>query len=191
MMPHVPSYISDRVRQRLPSGLPVVPGSTPVVAFGDVQKARVATLGLNPSKIEFLDNSGNELAGDQRRLETLASLGVSDLEHASDDLVVRCSTAATRISMPPVPMVQHVGEGAPRDRHVILLTGSACHLDLVQWATDPTWGKLSCCASAGVPRVRPSVPTPAACAGTHQAAVADGKAIVRACVSGSTSISRR
>ncbi len=21
-------------------------------------------------------------------------------------------------------------------------TGTACHLDLVQWATDPTWGKL-------------------------------------------------
>ena len=58
-------------------------GSTPVVAFGDVRKAAVATLGWNPSKREFLDSRGNELVRTERRLETLASLGESDLATAS------------------------------------------------------------------------------------------------------------
>ena len=35
--------------------------STPVVAFGNARVARVATLGLNPSCIEFLNRAGQEL----------------------------------------------------------------------------------------------------------------------------------
>src|SRR5579871_2332551 len=70
----VPQYIADRIRQRPPAGIRVVPGSTPVVAFGDVRSASVATLGLNPSKNEFLDSQGHLLEGNLRRLETISSL---------------------------------------------------------------------------------------------------------------------
>jgi len=75
MLPNgMPEYISGRIQQRPPSGIRVVPGSTPVVAFGDVRQAKVATLGWNPSKLEFLDRSGRLLDGSERRLETATSL---------------------------------------------------------------------------------------------------------------------
>src|ERR1700675_1585 len=85
----IPEYIEARIRQRKPDGIPVVAGSTPVVAFGNVQKAEVATLGLNPSRLEFLDRDGNELTGEERRLETLSSLRESDLSSASPDAIRR------------------------------------------------------------------------------------------------------
>src|SRR5579862_2880502 len=70
----VPDYIAARIKQSPPAGARVVPGSTPVVAFGDVRHARIATLGWNPSKLEFLDATGRLLNGDTRRLETRTSL---------------------------------------------------------------------------------------------------------------------
>jgi hypothetical protein len=71
----VPAYVEARIRQRPLARVRVLPGSTPVVAFGDVRKATVATLGLNPSKYAFLDHRGDEREGGERRLETLKSLG--------------------------------------------------------------------------------------------------------------------
>jgi hypothetical protein len=79
LMPDVPAYIEERIRQPRPNVESTIKGSTPVVAFGDVRKSTVATLGLNPSKLEFLNRDGSERMGDQRRLETLASLEVNDL----------------------------------------------------------------------------------------------------------------
>ena len=48
-----PGYVEDRIRRPAPERCFVVPASTPVVAFGNPGVARVATLGLNPSRIEF------------------------------------------------------------------------------------------------------------------------------------------
>jgi hypothetical protein len=53
--------------------------STPVLPFGDFTRAEVATLGLNPSKNEFLVSAGELLVGPAARFETLASLGVKTL----------------------------------------------------------------------------------------------------------------
>jgi hypothetical protein len=41
----------------------VVPGSTPVIAFGDPLTATVATLGINPSWRKFLTDDGSLLCG--------------------------------------------------------------------------------------------------------------------------------
>ncbi len=74
----VPTYIAARVRRPIPEGCSVIPGSTPVVSLGKAATARVATLGLNPSKREFASEKGVWLVGDQRRLATYDSLGVDD-----------------------------------------------------------------------------------------------------------------
>ena len=139
----MPEYIESRIRQSPSEGLPVVPGSTPVVAFGEVRKATVATLGWNPSKVEFLDRNGNELKGAERRLETLSSLGESDLSLASPDAIRRvfegCNTYFQRC---PYRKWFDRLEKILHSLGVSYYSGTACHLDLVQWATDPTWGKL-------------------------------------------------
>ena len=143
MKTQIPSYIEQRVRQPAPADSGVVPGSTPVVSFGNAQTATVATLGLNPSRVEFLDRSAQELVGSSRRLATHRSLGTSDLTNAPLDVIGRviddCNGYFQRN-----PYRNWFGQLEPIVKAIgaSYYNGSACHLDLVQWATDPTWGNL-------------------------------------------------
>ena len=139
----VPEYIVTRIRRHPPEGLPVVPGSTPVVAFGDLRTANVATLGWNPSKLEFLDRDGNELTDAGQRLETLSSLGVSDLSSASPAAIRRVFEGCNEyFQLRPYRKWFGVLEKILNLLGVSYYDRTACHLDLVQWATDPTWRKL-------------------------------------------------
>lgn len=139
----LPDYLIERVGRPPPAGAYVVPGSTPVVAFGNARVATVATLGLNPSRVEFLDRAGNELPEPRRRLETLRSLGVASLAGALDATVARvvagCDSYFQRNPYwqwfrPLEELLAPLGAS--------YAAGTACHLDLVQWATDPVWGQL-------------------------------------------------
>ncbi len=139
----LPNYIDQRIRAAVPKDLMVVPDSTPVVSFGDARMARVATLGLNPSKVEFLNNNGYLLHDDQRRLETLQSLGVRDLASAAPSVIGAVYESCIQYFRRN-PYRRWFGqlERVLQRFNVSYYEGSACHLDLVQWATDPTWGKL-------------------------------------------------
>jgi hypothetical protein len=143
-MPLLPEYIEARIRRPAPSNSAVVPGSTPVVSFGDAQRATVATLGLNPSRVEFLDRNGHELTGDSRRLATHSSLGTTDLKIAPTSTIAKvledCNAYFQRN-----PYRRWFDQLSPvlKSCGVSYEEGSACHLDLVQWATDPTWAKLT------------------------------------------------
>lgn len=95
-MDAIPNYIARRLRMPAPAHCAMVPGSTPVIAFGDPRTARVATLGLNPSRREILDRHGRELDGPQRRLETLRSLGGDDLATAPDSVLEHAFSACCR-----------------------------------------------------------------------------------------------
>src|SRR5689334_1163799 len=64
----------DRLDRHRASQLRVIPWSSPVPSFGDLSRATVASLGLNPSNREFVDDDGRELEGDLRRFHTLRSL---------------------------------------------------------------------------------------------------------------------
>jgi hypothetical protein len=140
----IPSYVEARIRARPPSGACVVSGSTPVIAFGDYRKATVATLGLNPSLREFIDRDGRELAGGSRRLETLASVGSTDLAGAPIDAIRRVFDACIGyFQRNPYREWFDQLEAVLKPLGASFYAGSACHLDLVQWATDPTWGKLN------------------------------------------------
>jgi hypothetical protein len=140
----LPGYIEARIRRSPPEGCSVVPGSTPVVAFGNARTARFATLGLNPSRIEFCVN-GVELDGPDRRLATLRSLGVSSLQDAppekGETVLKECDRYFQRNPyrkwFDPLDEILRAVEATYYGKEA-----NACHLDLVQWATDPTWGGL-------------------------------------------------
>ena len=67
--------VIQRARARIPKGLNITPQTTPVVAFGRPQQARVATLGINPSDREFSRRDGSLLPPDHLiRLHLLFSL---------------------------------------------------------------------------------------------------------------------
>ncbi len=139
----VPTYIESRIRRRAPTNCQIVEGSTPVVAFGEFRVAEVATLGINPSRAEFLNLNGVELRDFDRRLATRSSLGVSDLTNATKSVVSRVLTdCESYFERNPYrkwfdqlnPILAQCGAS--------YYDGSACHLDLVQWATNPTWRHL-------------------------------------------------
>ena len=141
----LPVYLIDMVRRATPAAN-VVSGSTPVVAFGDPFVATVATLGINPSGREFVEK-GKLLDGPSRRLATLRSLGAENLASLTDEqvreVIEDCARYFDQDRNPygrwfnPLDKLLRASVGASYyDR-------SACHLDLVQWATDPIWGKVA------------------------------------------------
>ena len=136
------SYLAERVR-REPSSPSVVPGSTPVLAFGDPTTAKAATVGLNPSRIEFLDSKGHLLEGTSRRLATLASLGLTQISQATDEQVQEVlDGCADYFRRNPYRRWFDQLEPVLNAADASYYAGTACHLDLIQWATDPTWKAL-------------------------------------------------
>jgi hypothetical protein len=141
-MPPEP-YLVVRARCGAPEGCHVVVGSTPVLSFGDPGTSRVATVGLNPSRVEFLDSSGAELVGAARRLATLSSLAATDLPTLNGAQVAELVRSCHRyFDRNPYRRWFDQLELVIERLGASYYDGTACHLDLVQWATDPTWAKL-------------------------------------------------
>lgn len=137
---------------RPPSIVPVVHGSTPVPFFGDPGLARVATIGLNPSSIEFLDGRGRLLSGRLRRLATTDSLGSAEPGQLSELQVGRllqdCQEYFSR--NPYRRWFDQLDVLLRRAFNVSYYDGTAVHLDLSVWATDPPWGRLSAGAQSAL-----------------------------------------
>ena len=146
MVAPVPQVVAERIRRPVPAGLSVLPGSLPVVSFGDPNAATVATLSLNPSWLEFLSASGAWLLGSERRLASLVSLGVDDPRHLDDAQVAQIvaeSNAYFRGLNWYRGWFRWLESLLQESQAGSYLDGSACHLDLVQWATKPAQGELS------------------------------------------------
>ena len=120
-------------------------GGSPVLTFGSLSTARVATLGVNPSNREFVDLSGRELRGRRRRFHTLQSLGLDSWTEAdARHLRMILDTYHSYFSRNPYDAWFR------RLDFVIAGTGasyydpasSACHLDLVPYATGRKWSEL-------------------------------------------------
>jgi hypothetical protein len=141
-----PDLVSTlRQRIRISPSESSVSGSLPVLFFGDALCARVATIGLNPSKFEYVDRNGERLSGQDQRFADTVSLGALSREELSN------SQADRAIEV----MRSYYDDGKPvygsYFRHLKnFIAGmgasyggrNAVHLDLVQEATDPVWNRL-------------------------------------------------
>ena len=135
----------DRLDSPRIAGTDVIRWGSPVPSFGNLSTSTIATLGLNPSNREFVDDSGNELDGHRRRFHTLTSLGLGSWADAD-----------ARHLRQIVDSCQTYFSGNPYDRWFkrldqILLGASAsyysglcgaCHLDLIPYATSKKWTDL-------------------------------------------------
>ena len=123
-----------------------VTSSLPVLFFGDGLSAEIATIGLNPSRREYLDKDGRLLRGGEQRFATLESLGAPSRDVLTD------AQADDAIDV----MRDYYDDGKPvygqYFRHLSnFLAGagasygerSAVHLDLVQEATAKVWNELA------------------------------------------------
>ena len=138
----LPGFVAERFRRRAPDGVRIVEGSTPVVSFGDVREARIATLAINPSFNEF-PKDGRERDGKEQRLETLLSLRCECLSTAPNVAIRRafesCNSYFTRNPYGYFRRLETILQRVAAS----FSDGSACHLDLVQWATKPRWRDLA------------------------------------------------
>ncbi|WP_404459298.1 hypothetical protein [Sutcliffiella horikoshii] len=144
--------IKERLRAEPPKNCTIIHGSTPIIAFGRFRSAKVATVSLNPSWAEFEKVNGNY------RFHTLETLGVDRYSDITDNHVNQImdyceryferyyTTGTRRIKKNLLfykswfnPMEKMINDiyGAS------YLNGSACHLDISQWATEKTWRILS------------------------------------------------
>jgi hypothetical protein len=140
------SALVRRLGDELLADMSVIPWSCPVPSFGDIARAKVATIGLNPSNREFVDRFGKELDGTARRFETLTSLGLDHWSDASPDHVDRIWEACRNyFSRNPYDIWFRQLDD--------LIAGTnasyygefehACHLDLIPYATACKWTDLS------------------------------------------------
>ena len=136
----------ERLDSRHVADTSVIPWASPVPSFGD-PKSRLATLGLNPSPREFVDTFGNPIRrNSRRRLHTLESLGLATWAQAGERHV-RLIWDACRFYFSNNPYdrwfkhLDDVISGAGFSYYAPL--HNACHFDLVPFATENTWDKLS------------------------------------------------
>lgn len=117
----------------------------PVPYFGRLREAAVATLGINPSNREFVDVSGQELDGDDRRFPTLGSLRLRTWGDASSlDLNAILSACDQYFSGNPYNRwfgtLDVLARSAGASYYSV--ETPAAHLDLVPYATHVKWGAL-------------------------------------------------
>lgn len=128
------------------SGTDVIEWACPLPSFGDLSTSRVATLGLNPSNQEFEEKSGVELQGTSRRFPTLNSLGLQRWPEIDTQRLCLILESCRRyfLDNPYNKWFRPLNQ-------VVLGTNtsfydasrSACHLDLVPYATSHKWTELT------------------------------------------------
>lgn len=124
----------------------VISWGCPVPSFGDLSKAKIATLGLNPSNREFVDSKGTELDGGLRRFHTLRSLGLRRWTNAKAKHLRLINEACTRyFAHNPYDLwfksLDDIISGTKASFYA--MSAPACHLDLIPYATSCKWTDLS------------------------------------------------
>ena len=132
-------------------GTNVIPWASPIPSFGDLSRARVATLGINPSNLEFehrQNGQDKELEGDSRRFHTLRSLKIaswSEVQARHLEMILELCREYFSPSRNPYDVwfkpLDQVVKGAQASYYDE--TRPACHLDLVPYATKCKWSKLT------------------------------------------------
>ena len=141
--------IEERVIERAMANYPQIPQlvefSTPVVSFGYPKKATVATLGINPSSNEFQVGNGNKnpLTSAEKRLIDTIDLGVVKPKSLSRDQAIKLINGCyDYFNVKPYEWFTKLEQIILAPSGYSYFDESACHLDLVQWATDPVWQSI-------------------------------------------------
>lgn len=146
-MMHEVNRLIDLLSKGDPVALGAIPWASPVVAFGDPTRSSVATLGLNPSNLEFVDGEGNQLQAPHNRFESLDSLQVNDWGQVAKRGVQKIWEACENYFFR-----NPYDQWFMRLEKLLVDTGAsyytqigdrACHLDLVPFATAEKWSAMN------------------------------------------------
>jgi hypothetical protein len=136
----------DRLDSSAVSGTAVIRWGCPVAFFGDLSSARMATVGLNPSNREFVDERGQELQGRFRRFATLKSLGLgswSDMD-ARHLRVILKSWSTYFLGNPYDTWFKRLEQNVSGAKVSFYdQSREVCHLDIIPYATARKWTELT------------------------------------------------
>ena len=135
----------ERIKRKIEPGLGITPGTTPVVYFGNYEKAKVCTVSLNPSNIEFVNNRRGILLDNlnKERLCSRIKLNKRDDEELSDSEAEQVLQYCNNyFQLRPYSWFNNLEHFIKRFNGYSYKNGTCVHLDLVQWATTPKWNDL-------------------------------------------------
>lgn len=166
-----------------PAALGAIPWASPVISFGNPATSKIATLGLNPSNLEFVDRAGKQLLEPYNRFESLGSLRAKGWNEVAHQGLQRIWEACEEYFFR-----NPYDQWFKRLDRVLVETGvsyynrigeSACHLDLVPFATANKWSALT--PDQRTRLVELGVPTLARtlCASEIRVLVLNGATVVR------------
>lgn len=119
----------------------IVPGSTPVISFGDFTEAKTLTVSINPSSLEF-STKGKLLPPKEKRLIDKESLNLglsTPLQEEHADLI--WNGCKNYFKGNPYLWFQSL-ETLLSSIDLSFYNGKSAHVDLVQWATFPAWNQI-------------------------------------------------
>lgn len=124
----------------------VIEWGCPIPSFGNLAYSKVATVGLNPSNREFVDEKGNELKDGSRRFHTLNSLGIKKWADANEvhlnSIIELCFEYFSRNPYDNwFKKLDNIISGTRMSYY--FPSSEACHLDLIPYATSCKWTDLS------------------------------------------------
>jgi hypothetical protein len=138
----------ERIRAKRPAFKEIVAASYPVTSFGDPERARVLTVGINPSIDEFLSRKQGRpiLEPGKKRFvdaETLVLKPGTPLTEAAAKIVLEGNkNYFTGASANPYSWFKSLALYTLEPVGASYHQGTAAHVDLVQWATDPVWSDI-------------------------------------------------
>lgn len=141
-MQEILTTLIDRLDSAKLRNTDIIEWSCPIPVFGNIEESRVATLGINPSCREFMDESGAELRGSDRRFHTLNSLALESwLDASSQHLSLIWTTCIGYFTRNPYErwfnVLDRVISGTRTSYYS--RADSACHLDVIPYATGNKW----------------------------------------------------
>jgi hypothetical protein len=175
-----------RLTEYLASGEPTrhgaIPWASPVPVFGMLARAQVATLGLNPSNLEFVNRYGEQLDDEERRFHSLSSLGLDHWALARPkDIQNVWKYCEDYFQRSP-----YDGWFRPLNRILSGLGVSyydksqpACHLDLVPYATSDKWSALTKNQRQGLGTIGTASLIQLLCASNVRVLILNGMSVVR------------
>ena len=140
------SMLLQRLTERFIKETKIIRWGAPVPAFGDLSRSMVASLGLNPSNLEFVDMHGRELEGECRRFHTLRSLGIEHWSEAHEghyqQIIESCRTYFANNPYDRwFRKLDEIVSGTTASYYGG--TPMACHMDLIPFATSCKWTDLT------------------------------------------------
>ncbi len=123
----------------------IIQWAPPIICFGNIEKSKIASVGINPSNKEFVNNIGNEITGYDRRFPTLNSLNILNWDEIDDSHIFKIKSSYENYFNNNsydiwFKKLDFILSGCGFSYY--FPSSNACHIDLVPFTTKLKWGSL-------------------------------------------------